>query len=308
MTRSNRLSPKQKPEPGPAEFAFEAIGTRWEIKILEVMSVRSLARLRTTVLARIDQFDRNYSRFRGDSLVTRLSREGGSVELPDDAEPLFDLYDELFDITGGRVTPLIGKVMEDAGYDPSYSLKPGELKTPPSWDEIVEYSFPTLTLAEPALLDLGAAGKGYIVDLVGELLEETGHPSYVINAGGDIRYRNETGEALAVGLEHPEQPGTVIGVAQLPAGMSICGSGGGRRKWDRFTHIIDPKELTSPTQISADWVIADSTLLADGLSTALFFVAPQTLLARYNFKYAILRDDNSLLYSPDISAEIFSEE
>lgn len=274
------------------------------------LGVETSAGIRERVAARIEEFDQNYSRFRSDSLVHQMSEIAGTYELPTDAKPLFDLYQTLYKATDGAVTPLIGQLLVDAGYDASYSLKNHELRTPPIWEEVLEYSFPSLTLKQPALLDLGAAGKGYLVDLVGELLEQQGIASYSIDAGGDIRVR-ALAEPHRIGLEHPEDPTQVLGVATLTK-QSICGSAGNRRAWGDFHHIFDPAIQKSVQDVRAVWVVANTTLLADGISTALFFVDPILLQERmggnYPFEYFVVYPDYSFVHSPKFPAEFFLQE
>jgi len=299
--RSNPKLPKAKTEPG-ATISFEAIGTQWSIELYDVDHFP--AQLKAMILARIELFDKDYSRFREDSLVTKMSKQAGMYLLPDDAKPLFDLYKELYEMSKGSVTPLIGQTLADAGYDAAYSLQSKPLVRPPAWDDVLSYDFPNLTFSKPALLDVGALGKGYLVDIIGELLETQGRGAYCIDAGGDMRHRQGS-QTLQVGLEHPTQAELAIGVASI-ANESICGSAGNRRTWGDYHHIIDPATLQSPRHIAAVWVIADSTLLADALTTALFFMSPQALAKRYTFKYALVRSDYSLEHSADFPANFFN--
>ena len=59
---------------------FTAIGTVWQIQTEEPLSAED----RTAVLDLVDGFDRDWSRFRDDSLVSTLARRGGSVTAPAD--------------------------------------------------------------------------------------------------------------------------------------------------------------------------------------------------------------------------------
>jgi thiamine biosynthesis lipoprotein len=204
------------------------------------------------------------------------------------------------------MTPLIGQTLVQAGYDAEYSLKPGKLTTPPEWDEVLKYNFPNLTLKKPALLDFGAVGKGYLVDIIGELLESQGVASFCINAGGDILYKTATGVKLDVALEHPANPDMGIGVAHLK-NQSLCGSAANRRAWVDFHHIINPATLTSPKELSAVWVVADSGLLADALTTALFFVDQSVLQKHFDFAYALVSEDMSLAHSANFPAVFFTD-
>ena len=296
--------------------SFEAIGTHWTIQILLSDEMDSATVFRT-IRTRIEEFDVQYSRFRSDSLITKMSKSAGTYTVPSDAEPLLDLYRELYAITDGAFTPLIGETLSDAGYDAKYSLNIGSLYHPPAWDDVLQYSYPTLTLFQPALLDFGAAGKGYLVDIVARCIEDAGITEYVINAGGDIRVRTKNNRVEQIGLEHPENPEQVIGVASLTVG-SICGSAGNRRVWNRkqenedgttkIHHIINPHTLASPENIRAVWVTADTALIADGLTTCFYLVPSDILLPRleaYSFHYLIVYADYSYEKSQNFPAEIF---
>jgi len=257
------------------------------------------------VTDRIEAFDKHYSRFRPDSLISEMAQRPGTYKLPADAKPLLDLYAHMYGLTDGAMTPLIGQLLTDAGYDAFYSLEPGPLRPVPAWDDVLEYKFPNLTLKKPALLDVGAAGKGYLVDIIAELIAGRGIKSFCIDAGGDIVQRDAGSRPLRVGLEHPGVTGHVIGVATI-TNQSLCGSAGNRRAWGAFNHIMDPHSRTSPKHIKALWVIADTALLADALATCLFFVSPAKL-ARYTFEYAIVYQDYSLGRSPGFPATFFTE-
>jgi thiamine biosynthesis lipoprotein len=285
-------------------FNFEAIGTKWHIDIYNKLGETESSELLSKIKNRIDIFDKAYSRFRADSLVTKMSREAGTFTLPDDAEPLLSLYRDLYVRTDGLVTPLVGNLISDAGYDAQYSLKQKKkLEAPPAWDEAIEYKHPKLLIKKPVMLDFGAAGKGYLVDLVGKVLEENDIREYCIDAGGDILHKGAI--SIRIGLEDPEDTKKVVGVNILGNG-SICGSAGNRRKWGDFTHIINPKTLTSPTDIMAVWVVADTALLADALTTCLFFVPASKLSNAYKFEYLIIHSDRSFEKSANFQGEIFA--
>jgi thiamine biosynthesis lipoprotein len=303
------LSKPSKPKPKPnatdhAELHFQAIGTYWFIELPGQDDFKT--EVITDIQQTVDTFDSRYSRFRDDSFVTRLSQETGSFILPDDAQPMFDLYADLYKITGGLVTPLIGQTLSDAGYDADYSLRPKNPAPAPKWEDVLEYSFPKLTMLQPALLDFGAAGKGYLVDLVSAVMEKHDITSYLINGSGDMCMRGDT--PMDIGLEHPDQPNTYIGMAHL-LNSSLCGSAGNRRAWgsgtDKYHHIMNPTTATSPHHIKAVWVTADTTILADALTTALFFVPPAALAKHYSFEYAIISQDYSLEHSLEFPADFY---
>lgn len=283
---------------------FQAIGTQWSIQVQDKITKASWTKTMQSVHLRIQDFDQAYSRFRDDSLVTRLSKLPGQHNLASDGYDLVHFYDQLYAATNGKVTPLIGQAVADAGYDASYSFKPRQMQQPPDWESTISYTKDSITLSQPALLDFGAAGKGYLVDVVGELLENDGLRSFTINASGDILHRSDKAASLDVGLENPLDTSEVIGIVQL-GNRSLCASAGSKRKWDKFTHIIDPVTLESPQEITATWVIADNTMMADGLATALFFTDANQLLKHFSFTWAVLHKDMQLSYAKDFPVKLF---
>jgi thiamine biosynthesis lipoprotein len=277
-----------------SQFIFDAIGTHWVIDIDTLLSREAELSVLDQIKHRIDEFDKAYSRFRSDSLITRISKESGDFVLPDDARDMMDLYKRVYDITRGQVTPLIGSVLVDAGYDAQYSLmQKKELKIPPAWETVIQYVHPVLSVREPILLDFGAAGKGYLVDIVSRLLLDAGIESFCVDAGGDMVYRNTEGKQLSVGLEDPNNTSNAIGVVSI-LNQSICGSAGNRRVWGDFHHVIDPSTLSSPKHRSAVWVIAENAILADILTTALLFTEAEVLQQFFSFEYCILNPDYSI--------------
>lgn len=293
------MSPSIRP------FVFEAIGTTWRIDFYELLAETFAEALLREIKARIELFDRTYSRFRPDSLITRMSQSVGTYEFPEDAPVLFSLYKKLYDLSDGLVTPLIGQVLIEAGYDASYSLVPKELHRPPTWEETLAFETPrTLRMKKPTMLDVGAMGKGYLIDLVGELLWQRGLRSFCVDAGGDILHRSEERTPLEVALEHPQDPTSAIGVATI-TNKSICGSAGNRRTWAGFHHVINPDTLRSPDHLLAVWTIAKTTLLADAMTTALFFLPGEQLLKHYDFEYLLLYPNQTVEATPGFPAELF---
>lgn len=287
------------------QTSFQAIGTQWDIKVSDEINQSTWTELLGATQARIASFDQTYSRFRNDSLITRMSLAAGEYDLPADGYKMLDFYQRLYKATAGKVTPLIGQTMSDSGYDAVYSFDQKTMQPPPPWQEVIKYTKTKLTISLPCLLDFGAAGKGYLVDILGESFDQVGLDDYSINAGGDILQRTSTGELLAVGLENPNDSTEAIGVAKL-SNRSLCASAGSKRKWGNFHHIIDPNSLLSPKEIIATWVIAEDTMTADGLATALFFTAPEQLAKHFSFSYAYLDKNMQLSRSKDFPATIFS--
>jgi thiamine biosynthesis lipoprotein len=281
---------------------FGAIGTQWTIDTIDPLD----ASIKTMISERIDEFDRVYSRFREDSVVTALSKEAQTVVLPDDAVNLFALYQKLYEATGGALSPLVGDTLNHLGYDASYRLRslPGPAGPTPAFDDVVSLEGTTLTTYRPVTIDVGAVGKGYLVDIVAELLDDSGVTDYTVDASGDLRHRGHTPER--VGLENPRDPDHVVGVAEV-SNRALAASATNRRTWgDGLHHIVDALTGLPTRSIEATFVLSDTAAMADGLATALFVGSPEHLQRVGQFDWVIMSSDGSLRASPNFPGEVFS--
>ncbi len=284
------------------QISFEAIGTHWVIDCFNSVNDKKI--IEKIIYERIEDFDRTYSRFRHDSIVWQMSENAGEYTLPSDSKRFMDYYESFERATNGKFTLLIGNTLTEAGYDSSYGLKPGKINKVPQSSSIYVWDYPILTIKKPYILDFGGLGKGYLIEIIADLLIQNQIQSFCIDAGGDIFCKN-LAIPIRVGLENPRDFNQVIGVVELN-NKSICASSGSRRRWDKYHHIMDPVTLDSPENILASWVIADEPILADGLSTSLFFTSAEKLLKYFNFEYLILYPDFSMHKSQNFSSELFT--
>ncbi|MCY1261900.1 FAD:protein FMN transferase [compost metagenome] len=292
-----------------ATLSFEAIGTQWEIVTDRPVACALQARL----FERIERFEATYSRFRPDSLVSRVAAAagGGCFAFPADAIDLFDLYDRLHRTTTGAVDPLVGRDLELLGYDPTYSLEPAPLAVRhaahaagrASWLEDVARDGSTLVTRRAHVIDVGAAGKGYLVDIVSDMLAAAGIRSFLVDAGGDLRHVGP--DAIRIGLEHPFDPRLAIGAVDL-RGRSLCASAINRRAWGNgLHHVLDARTGLPVRDVVATWVIADDAATADGLATALFFVNGSALSAAFRFSYVRMFANGTAEASDNFDGELF---
>ena len=283
------------------QHRFEAIGAPWRIDTDEPLPGDVLV----AIDERIERFDRTYSRFRADSLVSRIAAQAGEWLFPADAVPMFDLYRSLYDRTAGSVSPLVGARLENLGYDRTYSLTPSPHRVAvPSWDDTISWDGRRLTTARPVLLDVGAAGKGYLVDLVAGILRDAGIHSYTVDASGDLLHRAE--HPLRIALEHPGDPTKAIGVYTLSSG-ALCASAPNRRAWgDGLHHIIDAVTGEPTSRVVATWAVASSALVADGIATGLFFAGAGAFADAWDFEYVRLFANGTAEYSRELHGELFT--
>ena len=280
-----------------ASWRFEAIGTHWEIETTAPLDEAE----RLAVTAEVERFDREWSRFREDSEVTRLGRTGGRFASRD-ARVMLDAYHALTAATEGAVNPLVADSLSALGYDADYSLVPGDpVRAPVAWERTVSWTATGVTASAPALLDVGALGKGRLVDLVFGVLD--GLPGdVVVDAGGDIRVR---GARVRIGLEHPYDARRAIGVVEVQD-QALCASAINRRAWgDGLHHVLDARTGLPVRTWAATWALASEAMTADAVATALFFDGGPALAESWGVEWVRMSTDGRVQYSPGCPAELF---
>ncbi|WP_243227377.1 FAD:protein FMN transferase [Microbacterium sp. CIAB417] len=282
----------------PELWGFDAIGTRWEIETAEPVADPTRTRIRSVIAG----FDEEWSRFRPDSLVSRLAVDGGEAAAPADAAAMLDAYRELDAATAGAVNPLVGESLARRGYDAAYSFVDRGAAPAPSWRQVLEWDAQRLRLAQPALLDVGALGKGRLVDLVAEILEGSVAGGFVVDASGDMAVR---GGPIRVGLEHPFAPSRAIGVFEVED-AALCASAINRRAWgEGLHHVLDARTGVPVRTIAATWALASDAMHADAAATALFFDGGPELAADWGVSWVRMTTDGTVEWSADQKAELF---
>lgn len=280
------------------------MGTVWSVSVWDGMDDATWKELQQTMQRMLTEFEDTYSRFKETSIIRILSTQTGLVGVPADLVKMLRLYEQMHALSDGAFTPLLGHTLSDLGYDETYSLTPKKeiRKTPRMAEAITIIDDTHIDLHAKVLLDFGGLGKGYCVDLLREYLNKKSIQKYLVNGSGDIFYKGE--DAMRCGLEHPGDASKVIGVTEL-SNAALCASAGNRRAWVGHHHTIDPRTLTSPGEIIATWVRADSAAIADGLCTCLFFTEPERYQKDFSFEYLVLNKEYRVKQSPGFDAELF---
>jgi FAD:protein FMN transferase len=281
------------------------MGTHWQISIWDSVNPPLLTAIQQSIATQSAAFCQLYSRFDKTSLVWKLAAEPGTHRVPADLVTMLRLYEALYRATDGKCNPLIGFSISDLGYDADYSLKAKAAIRPvpelPATLRILDDE--TIELRAPALIDLGALGKGFFVDTIAAYLDSQGLQRFLVDGSGDVYYQTD-GPVIQAGLEHPDDSAKVIGVVEMGTG-AMCSSGRNRRAWGNRHHIIDATSLHSPEGLLSSWVLADSAVLADALATCLFLVPPETLQSHWPFSCCLLNSEYRVKRSPGFRAELF---
>jgi FAD:protein FMN transferase len=131
---------------------------------------------------------------------------------------------------------------------------------------------------------LGGIGKGYAVERVVAILRRAGLADFMIQAGGDLYVAGrKDGRPWRLGINDPRGPdGKSFATLDL-VDSTFSTSGDYARFFIkdsvRYHHIIDPSTGQPARGCRSVTIVADSPLLADGLSTGVFLLGPDAGMA-----------------------------
>lgn len=314
------------------------------------------------IRAFVEEYEHTLSRFRADSLVSRMAcaDDGGDFEFPEWAGPLFTLYSEFYAATHGAFDACIGADLLALGYNNSVQFVPKSAASasddsdswsnyrralPVTWGNISrDCGSATLRTNQPVQLDFGAAGKGYFVDLVTQIIKEElsgDSPSnsysradfdFLVNAGGDMRACfSEENNQIKVALENPFDTTQAVAVASIASG-ALCASSSARRRWKVkdtsylgkdasgfesnliATHLINALDGIPACDLCASWAYVPSktcdfpTAYADALATALFVSQEndlQKIVQTTSAEFAVMLPNKTLRKTRAFPARFF---
>jgi thiamine biosynthesis lipoprotein len=265
---------------------FRAMGTHCQI-IFRAPSRKQATAFRDQAVSWVADFERKYSRYREDSMISEINRAAGSdwVEIEPELESIFALCDHYHWSTQGVFDPTTLPLLKLWNYQVERPTLPGEDEVEHSmsligWQRVQRKPGKVhLPLAGMAL-DLGGIGKEYAVDRVMEQSRAFGINDILIDFGRDIRATGEAPQdgAWSVGLEHPLDQGRCwSGV--LISNRAVTTSGDYVRGFEidgvRYSHIIDPRTgRPVANRCHSASVIAPTCTEAGILSTTALILGP----------------------------------
>ncbi len=267
---------------GVRKLEFFALGTPCAIQFREDRDETAM-RYAAASLEWLSKFEAKYSRFRPDSLVSRINAAAGveAVEIDAEMHEMLEWADRLHQLTDGildaSMLPLLRvwdwKQIRQALPDPA-SINEARALT--GW-HLVQRDEHRIYLPRIGMgLDFGGFGKEYAVDQLADIAHAFGIKDVLIDLGRDIRGSGGNGvhPFWHVGLEDAANPGACWGGVAV-SGFALCSSGDYVRRFEhkgkRYGHIIDPRTgWPVANGMRSVRVCAPTCLQAGIYSTAIF--------------------------------------
>lgn len=276
-------------EGGASEYSrlrFHAMGTACDV-MFRPPSDRAAHAFPTEVRRWVERFEARYSRYRPDSIVSRINASAGAwVEIDAETEELLALCEWCHWMTAGIFDPTGLPLILLWDYKSLAPVVPSERQIRDvldlvGWKKLERVKGRIRLSAKGMGLDLGGIGKEYAVDRVVELGLRMGIEDILVDFGQDVRVHGKPveGGAWRIGLQDPQDPGKCWGgVAVKDRAVATSGDyfrhvviGG-----TRCGHILDLRTgYPVANECLSVSVIAPTCTQAGVLSTAAFILGPE---------------------------------
>lgn len=269
--------------PGMQRYSHTAMATTFEIFILHEDD-RYARQGAEAAFAEVNRLEREFSRFIENSDISQIGNlyANQSLRLGLDSFRCFSLCERICRETGGAFDVSVGSLMncwfdKDRKFQhPSKEeIESARLRTGCGIFKLDEEQLSIEVMADEVQIDLGAVGKGYAVDKMGELLREWDITIVLISGGSSSVLALGAPEKLPgwpVTLSSPDN--RVLAKLHLK-NRALSGSGLQRGK-----HIINP-HTGKPVEDKLNvWSCTADAATADALSTA-FMVMDVKDIERY---------------------------
>jgi len=257
---------------------FRAMASENELLLWSDAEARA-TRAAEAAVADVLRIEAKYSRYRADSVTTRINRAAGGEAVSIDAETaaLLTYADRCHRISGGRFDLTSGVLRRawDFRRSPPRIPDAATIKAATAlvgWNR-VEWDGSSVRLPDAGMeIDFGGIGKEYAADRAATVCADHGIGHGLVNLGGDVRATGPQpeGEPWRVGIRHPRREGAAIATVLLDSG-AVATSGDYERFFEiagqRYSHILDPRTGRPVTHWQSVSVVAPLCVVAGSFAT-----------------------------------------
>ncbi|MEM9943555.1 MAG: FAD:protein FMN transferase [Planctomycetota bacterium] len=305
------------------QYSRNAMACEFEIS-LNLHQYRHAGQAVMDAFELLSQLESQMTVYSNDSEVSEINREAFDVPYTVERK-LFRLFQRAkklhqqtggaFDITSGQLFKLWGFFKRD-GKVPQADDIDRIISKIGSEHIILDPVEDTIRITQSGCeINLGAIGKGFALDRMGQIFQERkiddfvihGGQSSVLANGSSVPNQNESAKSSEnpgwkIGVTHPTLPGKRLGEVSLN-NQALGTSGTARQGFyfngKRYGHIIDPRTGWPTNHFLSTTVVTSIAADADALATAFFVMQLDEI-----FEYCSQNPDvGAILVAPDSSAK-----
>lgn len=258
-------------------FEFQAMGTVCHLRLCAPGEGEAAAAAQLAI-DEVRRLEAKYSRYRPDSIVSRINASAGTGEriavdpetagLLGFADKLHEASEGRFDITSG----ILRRVWDFKAARVPSAEAVAALLPDVGWP-LADWDGETLALQRAGMeLDFGGFAKEYAADRAAATLHAAGIAGGTVNLGGDVSLvgPHPTGVPWKIGIAHPRRTGEVVASIDLAHG-ALATSGDYERSFEvdgrRYCHILDPRTGWPVTHWQSVSVVGPACLASGALTT-----------------------------------------
>lgn len=231
-------------------FSFKAMGSFCEIQLFDESRIRA-KNVVTQLTDEVARLEKKYSRFREDSLLSKINSSAGNKlgfaidietqSLFDHAQNCFEQSNGLFDISSAALNQI---------WDFKKALVPSQAQIDAARAHVglkkISCKDSHIHLPRNMQIDFGGIVKEYTADSVARLARSLGVEHGLVNLGGDFSVIGAQPEnkSWAVGISSPDSTERIMAKIDLTKG-GLASSGDYERffmhEGRRYSHILNPK-------------------------------------------------------------------
>lgn len=310
MTATSATAIVQADARGVRRVEFRALGTACLIQFRH-SGDRTARQFIASALEWLSSFEAKFSRFRPDSIISRINAAAGRewVKVDGETEQLLDLAADLHRLTDGILDPTMLPLLRVWDWKTVHVKLPdkAEIKAALALTGFgkIQRKPGRVFLPQSGMgLDFGGFGKEFAVDQLVRIAREHGIQDALIDLGRDLYAIGGNGQHpfWHVGLEDARHPGTCWGGLAV-ADFGVAASGDGLRRFEfngvRYGHILDPRTGWPVSNGMRGVVVIAPTCLQAGIySTAIFVLGP-----KHGLRFAACARDVEASIQTDRSTE-----
>jgi thiamine biosynthesis lipoprotein len=276
---------------GVRRLEFRALGTPCVIQFRHADD-RAAHHFAAEALDWLSGFEAKFSRFRPDSIVSRVNAAAGSdwVAVDPEMERMLDLSEGLYNLTDGILDVTMLPLLKTWDWKTVHTRLPNveEVKAAlalTGWRRVQRRPGAVFLPEKGMGLDFGGFGKELAVDRLARMARERGIKDALIDLGRDIFALGGNGRHpfWHVGMDNASHPGTCVGGLAL-SDRAVSASGDYARffmhEGVRYGHILDPRTGWPVSNgMRSVHVVAQSCLEAGVYSTAVFVLGARDGIA-----------------------------
>ncbi len=257
-----------------------AVGTTFSIRYLNNSNNSFEAKIDDLIKA----INKSTSTYIPTSDISKINNGDSTIVVDAYFKEVFEKSENIYNETNGDFDPTIGILVNAWGFGPEDSIenldsvKIKELLNYVGFNKVSIQNGKVKKMYPEIYFDFNAIAKGFLVDVIGRMFEQSNIENYMVEIGGEIRVRgvNQRGVLWKIAVENPNFDGSRTFATTIQLNNESIATSGNYRKFrtdengKKYVHTINTKTgyATESNLLSASVISKLDCADVDGYATA----------------------------------------